>query len=96
MVLVIVISNQVYFLSKTTFLSSGFKRLWKYDGQYWTWIGGSNETGQLGNYGTLGVASSTNIPRARSESVGWIDSNNNLYLFGGFGHGDGLEQLNYN
>ena len=52
----------------------------------WTWISGSNTTDQNGIYGTNGIANISNIPGARYESISWIDSNNNLWLFGGFGY----------
>jgi len=61
-----------------------FNDLWKFDGFNWIWISGSNQTGQSGNYGTLGISSSSNIPGARHHSVGWIDTKNNLWLFGGY------------
>ena len=52
----------------------------------WTWISGSDTANQYGNYGSLGVASSTNVPGARYDAVGWISSDDDtLYLFGGFG-----------
>lgn len=37
------------------------------------------------NYGSLGVAASTNVPGARSNAVSWKDSNGNFWLFGGQG-----------
>ena len=52
----------------------------------WTWISGSNSDNQNGIYGTKGIASSSNIPGARLGSISWIDSNNNLWLFGGEGY----------
>jgi N-acetylneuraminic acid mutarotase len=60
--------------------------LWKFDGTSWTWISGSNTPGQSGTYGTIGTASSLNIPGARCCSVSWIDASNNLWLFGGEGY----------
>ena len=51
----------------------------------WTWISGSNSIDQIGIYGTLGIANISNIPGAREVSISWIDSNNNLWLFGGYG-----------
>ncbi len=59
--------------------------LWKYDGTNWTWVSGSNTRHSNGVYGTKGVAESANVPGARSGSVSWIDSENNLWLFGGCG-----------
>lgn len=57
--------------------------LWKFDGSNWTWLSGSNTTNQGSDYGTQGIAAATNVPGARMEAVGWIDSNDNLWLFGG-------------
>jgi hypothetical protein len=51
----------------------------------WTWQGGSNLVNAQGVYGTQGVASATNVPGARNESVRWIDASGNLWLFGGAG-----------
>ena len=58
--------------------------LWKFDGTNWTWVSGSNTYNQRGiygaNIGTVGV------PGGRDSSVSWIDSSNNLWLFGGYGY----------
>ena len=64
--------------------------LWKFSpttGE-WTWIGGSNSlpaggVAQAGVYGTLGVASASNVPGGRDSAVGWSDSSGNFWLFGG-------------
>lgn len=60
--------------------------LWKFDGTTWTWVSGANTINQVGTYGTKGTASSANKPGARYGSVAWIDSSNNLWLFGGNGY----------
>jgi len=62
--------------------------LWMYNitTNEWTWESGSNNVGQSGIYGTLGVADPANIPGGRCESnASWTDSHNNLWLFGGQG-----------
>ena len=64
--------------------------LWKFDpmlGTYgeWTWMGGSSIGNYSGVYGTLGTASSTNMPGARDSAVSWMDTSGNLWLFGGEG-----------
>ena len=75
--------------------------LWKFnpDADDWTWMGGDSTdpncgpapggntlcVGQYGVYGTLGVADSTNVPGARTGALGWSDSTNNLWFFGGYG-----------
>jgi N-acetylneuraminic acid mutarotase len=60
--------------------------LWKFDGTNWTWISGENTCGQSGVYGVIRVPDGTNQPGSRSGSMSWIDSNNNLWLFGGVGY----------
>ncbi|MGI8906816.1 MAG: kelch repeat-containing protein [Candidatus Sumerlaeaceae bacterium] len=59
--------------------------LWKYDVStgMWTWVKGSNVTGQAGVYGTQNVGSASNVPGARSESVAWTDTTGTLWLQGG-------------
>lgn len=55
----------------------------------WTWVAGSNtgdtENLQSGDYGMLGVAAPTNVPGPRWDLSTWVDRNNHLWLFGGFG-----------
>jgi N-acetylneuraminic acid mutarotase len=62
--------------------------LWKFDGTNWTWVSGNNERDQVGIYGTKGVADSNNVPGGRSRHFSWIDSDDNLWLFGGYGYND--------
>jgi len=59
----------------------------------WTWMSGSstlvlmaNGFGQPGVYGTLGVASSSNVPGGRLGAISWTDGSGNLWLFGGRGY----------
>ena len=59
--------------------------LWEFSAGQWTWMGGSNFVNQNGNYGTQGVAASSNFPGARLNAFSWIDSTGNLWLFGGIG-----------
>ena len=60
--------------------------LWKYDPatNLWTWVSGSNYGAQVGNYGTKGVEAATNMPCSRHFNYSWIDSNDNLWIFGGY------------
>ncbi|MGD0793070.1 MAG: kelch repeat-containing protein [Terriglobales bacterium] len=63
--------------------------LWEFGptAKTWTWVSGSDAAGAIkGVYGTLGVASASNVPGSRSNAVSWIDNNNNLWLFGGSGY----------
>jgi hypothetical protein len=61
--------------------------LWKFSGTNWTWVSGSSSAGQYGVYGTMGVPATSNTPGARGWSATWIDSNDDLWLFGGYGYG---------
>lgn len=61
--------------------------LWKYNitTNEWTWIRGSNQNDQTGNYGTLGVASPSNEPGAREFMASWTDAAGNFWMYGGDG-----------
>jgi hypothetical protein len=63
--------------------------LWRFDGANWTWISGSSSINQAGSYGTQGVPAPANVPGARSTAVSWVNSADNLWLFGGSGYGAG-------
>jgi len=56
----------------------------------WTWMGGSSTVGAKGGrsgvYGTLGVASASNVPGGRVSAVSWTDSSGNFWLYGGLGY----------
>jgi N-acetylneuraminic acid mutarotase len=62
--------------------------LWKYSPatNMWTWISGGTSVNQVGIYGSFGVFSPGNIPGTRFGSASFIDANDNLYLFGGYGY----------
>jgi hypothetical protein len=51
----------------------------------WTWVGGNQATQVGGSCGTQGVAAPGNLPGGRNSGLTWIDSSNNLWLFGGEG-----------
>jgi N-acetylneuraminic acid mutarotase len=71
--------------------------LWKFNpsADQWAWMSGNttsicgestseeNWCGQVGIYGTLGTPSISNIPPSRSDATSWIDTDGNLWLFGG-------------
>lgn len=66
--------------------------LWEFSpaSNSWGWMSGSSTVpqqneGQLGVYGTLGLASAGNMPGGRHDAVSWIDSSGDLWLFGGAG-----------
>jgi len=60
--------------------------LWKFDGENWIWMSGSDEVNKYGSYGSIKVPNPDNVPGVRYYSVSWIDSEKNLWLFGGYGH----------
>ncbi|HKJ30832.1 MAG TPA: LamG-like jellyroll fold domain-containing protein [Balneolales bacterium] len=59
--------------------------LWRYNPQNneWTWISGSNTKYPMGNYGTKGVASYSNMPGNRKAAFSWTGPNGKLWLMGG-------------
>jgi environmental stress-induced protein Ves len=66
--------------------------LWEYsttgtNAGEWTWVSGSNVVNQSGIYPTtMGTSTTTSVPGARYNSVGWVDKNGNFWLFGGYGY----------
>jgi hypothetical protein len=61
-----------------------YNDLWKFDGDYWTWISGSNEPNQDTIYGVKGVPSEANVPGGRQGSVSWVDNEGSFWIFGGY------------
>lgn len=61
--------------------------LWMYDlgTQQWTSVNGSNNGNTSGVYGTVNVAAPTNSPGGRLFPSGWIDANDRIWVFGGYG-----------
>ncbi|MBS1971659.1 MAG: hypothetical protein JSU04_15210 [Bdellovibrionales bacterium] len=62
--------------------------LWKFDpsnGQ-WTWVTGSNLAEQFGTASSQGSFSASNTPGTRWYQMSWMDSSNNLWLYGGKGY----------
>jgi len=60
--------------------------LWVYSptNSTWTWESGSDAPWASGVYGTLGTASTANVPGSREQwAASWIDGDGNLWLFGG-------------
>jgi hypothetical protein len=66
--------------------------LWEFTGGQWVWISGSNTANQTGTYGTQTAAAAANLPGSRWGAVGWSDSSNNLWFFGGWGYGSSVTQ----
>ena len=63
--------------------------LWKFNvsTNQWAWMGGSSSVTEStpGVYGTLKQPATGNSPGSRIGAATWIDSNGNLWLFGGYG-----------
>jgi hypothetical protein len=75
-----------------------FNDLWRFDpatGE-WTWMSGSMGTDGAATYGTQGVAAPGNVPGARAAAFLWINSDGNLFLFGGAGPFPGAGELEWN
>jgi N-acetylneuraminic acid mutarotase len=87
-------NGNVWLFGGTSSLLSAeqYEDLWEFtpSTNEWTWIGGSagSVSGAyvLRVYGTLGTPAAGNLPGARSGSASWIDSNGDLWLFGGYGY----------
>jgi len=63
--------------------------MWKYEvaTNYWTWVKGNAGVNVPGVYGTQGIPSPSNHPGGRGYGgLGWVDSLNNLWMFGGWGY----------
>ncbi|MCK7476332.1 MAG: kelch repeat-containing protein [Candidatus Moduliflexus flocculans] len=50
----------------------------------WTWVSGTDQYEDFGEYGTKGMPSVLNIPWARGNAVSWIDGDGKFWLFGGY------------
>jgi N-acetylneuraminic acid mutarotase len=71
--------------------------LWQFDPSIgtWAWMSGSSTLScvaygqgncdQPGVYGALGTPAPGNVPGSRTEALGWTDSDDNFWLFGGSG-----------
>jgi hypothetical protein len=70
-------------------ISVDMNDLWKFDGEEWVWVSGSNSSNRYGIYGVKGVPDSNNIPGGRYGSVTWMDNSGNMWIFGGSGYGSG-------
>ena len=66
--------------------TGSYNDVWKFDGQYWTWISGSSTANVPGVYGTMGVSSSTTISGSRNNHVACYDPSTEIvWIFGGYG-----------
>ena len=80
--------------NKTLFLFGGLgvggdmlNDLWKFDGQNWTFVLGSNYSSQASYNTSLGIASPLNNPGGRSSFIALRDIVNKIvWIFGGIGN----------
>lgn len=58
--------------------------LWRWNGTNWTWIEGDKIVNIIGITGPTNPTPAMS-PGSRNQSASWIDSSNNLWIFGGYG-----------
>lgn len=64
--------------------SDTFGDLWKFDGNIWTWVAGSDTLNPESVFETRYVPSNSSVVGGRgSYSQIWIDSKENVWVFGG-------------
>lgn len=61
--------------------------------QDWAWIGGTQNNGDSGNYGTIGVPAPTNIPPGIDDFASIKKNDSTLYVFGGLQNADFFHDL---
>ena len=59
----------------------------------WTWMEGDKGANIAGNYGTLGVTTTSNAPGSRMGACTWKDNQGNFWMFGGRGVGESSSGL---
>ncbi|MBP7705754.1 MAG: galactose oxidase [Candidatus Aminicenantes bacterium] len=64
------------------------------DPNQWTWVNGSDQVDERGDYGTKGVSAAANAPGARQSALSWSGPSGTLWLFGGFGYSHDVGILN--
>ena len=73
--------------------STSYSDLWSYDPStnLWTWMSGQPLNNYQGAFGIKGVPSILNSPPTKQEcNAGWVDSLNNVWIFGGQGPSSGF------
>ncbi|MBS1658676.1 MAG: T9SS type A sorting domain-containing protein [Bacteroidetes bacterium] len=70
------------------YMSNTTNDLWVYrvGNDDWTLVKGSTINNQIGFYGIQGTPSDNNYPGEKNGALAWIDTNGNLWLFGGMNH----------
>jgi gliding motility-associated-like protein len=72
--------------------------LWRYSPllNQWTWVSGTSQVNQVGEYGRQERASLFNLPGGRMMATAWKGPDGNLWMFGGQGYSsdDEVSELN--
>lgn len=65
--------------------SAAFNDLWSFDHSTgeWLWVSGGGGSSYPGNYGTIGIPSSSNLIPARGGPCMWVDHSGKLWIWGG-------------
>jgi hypothetical protein len=68
--------------------ASPLNDLWRFNmnTKQWTWMSGDQAINEPAVYGIKGTASPENKPGSRYVCSSWMDKNNELWLFGGYGN----------
>lgn len=92
-----VFNNKLYLMGGEQLYGS-YNDLWEFDTETnnWTWLKGSNIPTQIGNYGTIGISSASNTPGSRLFPGSAYLYNFKLYLMGGNGTDNTLNQGHLN
>ena len=53
------------------------------DSNRWVWVGNDTSLNLTGNYGTMGIASPSNVPASRTGALPFKDNIGNIWVFGG-------------
>lgn len=67
--------------------------LWQWNGQTWILLSGVPNRTKASHFGRRGTASAHNHPPERYGASSWLDSENNLFLFGGSKNKDGTRGI---
>lgn len=59
--------------------------MWLFNKTHWIFVFGEGRVNASGQYGIQLSLSNANVPGGRKASASWIDSLDNLWLFGGYG-----------
>ncbi len=73
------------FISGPSISTASYNDLWYYniETNKFIWVSGTNIAHDMGSFGTLGLSSTINLPRARGGALAFKDKQANLWLFGG-------------